>query len=161
MKSVEFIFGGFKQFGTTVQHPLQALVQLCQAVYSKLRCLEKWRKEILSTNRLLEQDQVGCGISKMVVSKKQAYSSRIYMLKGNFDTNYFELLMILSSPSSKSWWFWLFPLKLVYFWTKSRKKHGCFFHSICATELKFGTKNNVRTRKSTLKTLIFADYWKS
>ena len=58
--------------------------------------------------------------------------------------------------------FWFFPLKLAYFWTKSRKNiYGCFFHSICATELKFGTKNNVRTRQSTLKTLIFAIYWKS
>jgi hypothetical protein len=34
--------------------------------------------------------------------KKQAFCPRINMLKGNFDTNYFELLMILSSWSSKS-----------------------------------------------------------
>ena len=48
------------------------------------------------------------------------------------------------------------------FLTENRKNiHGCFFHTICATELEFGTKNNVRTRKSTLKTLIFANYWKS
>ena len=48
--------------------------------------------------------------------------------------------------------FRFFPLKLVYFWTESRKnRYGCFFHSICATELKFSTKNSVRTRQSTLK----------
>ena len=41
--------------------------------------------------------------------------------------------------------FQFFPLKIVYFWIKSRKNiYGWFFHSICATELKFGTKNNVR-----------------
>ena len=58
--------------------------------------------------------------------------------------------------------FQFFPLKLVYFWTKNRKNiYGCFFHSIFATELKFGAKNNVRTKQSTLKTLIFAHYWKS
>ena len=55
--------------------------------------------------------------------------------------------------------FWFFPLKLVFFWTKSRKNiYGCYFHSICATDLKFGVKNNVRT---TLKTLIFPNYWGS
>jgi hypothetical protein len=53
--------------------------------------------------------------------------------------------------------FRFFPLKIVYFWTKSRKNiYGCFFHSICATEVNFGTQNNVRVRQSTLKTLIFA-----
>ena len=53
-----------------------------------------------------------------------------------------------------------FPSKLVYFWTKSRKKrYGCFFHSICATDLNFGTKNIERTKLSTLKTLIFANFW--
>ena len=58
--------------------------------------------------------------------------------------------------------FWFFPLKLVYFWTKSRKNiYECFFHSICATDPKFGTKNNVRTIQSTLKTLIFVNYWGS
>ena len=127
----------------------------------------------------------------MVGPKKQAFCPRINMLKGNFDTNYFELLMILSSWSTKSWlswfsmwniwntvwircclqllgfwkffvFFWFFLLKLVYFWTESRKNtYGCFFHSICVTELKFGAKNNVRTRQSTLKTLIFANYWGS
>ena len=56
--------------------------------------------------------------------------------------------------------FWFFPLKLVYFWTKSRKKRcGCFFHSICATDLKFGTKNIGRTKLSNLKTLIFENFW--
>ena len=53
--------------------------------------------------------------------------------------------------------FRFFSLKLVYFWTKSRKNiYRCFFHSICATELKFGTQNNVRVRQSILKILIFA-----
>ena len=33
----------------------------------------------------------------MVGPKKQAFCPRINMLKDNFDTNYFELLMILSS----------------------------------------------------------------
>ena len=34
--------------------------------------------------------------------------------------------------------FRFFPLKLVYFWTKSRKNiYGCFFHSFCATDLYF------------------------
>ena len=38
--------------------------------------------------------------------------------------------------------FWFFPSKLVYFRTKSRKKrYGYFFHSICATDFSFGTKN--------------------
>ena len=56
--------------------------------------------------------------------------------------------------------FRFFPSKLVYFWTKSRKKrYGCFFHSICATDLNFGTKNIERTKLSTLKTLIFANFW--
>ena len=32
-----------------------------------------------------------------------------------------------------------------------------FFHSICATDFKFGAKNNVRIRQSTLKTLIFVE----
>ena len=30
-----------------------------------------------------------------------------------------------------------------------KNKYGCFFHTIWATDLKFGTKNNVRTRQST------------
>ena len=52
--------------------------------------------------------------------------------------------------------FRFFPLKLVYFWTKSRKNtYGCFFHSFCATNLNFGTKNNGRMKSSILKTLIF------
>ena len=56
----------------------------------------------------------------------------------------------------------IFPLKLVYFWTKSRKnRYGCFFHSFCATDLNFGTKNNGRIKQSTIKTLIFASYWGS
>ena len=56
--------------------------------------------------------------------------------------------------------FRFFLSKLVYFWTKSRKKRfGCFFHSICATDLNFGTKNIERTKLSTLKTLIFSNFW--
>ena len=56
--------------------------------------------------------------------------------------------------------FRFFPSKLVYFWTKSRKKrYGCFFHSICATDLNFGNKNIGRTKLSTLKMLIFANFW--
>ena len=56
--------------------------------------------------------------------------------------------------------FWFFPSKLVYFWTKSRKKrYGCFFHSICATDFSFGTKYIERTKLSTLKMLIFAYFW--
>ena len=52
--------------------------------------------------------------------------------------------------------FWFFPLKLVYFWTKNRKNtYGCFFHSFCATNFNFGTKNNGRMKSSILKTLIF------
>ena len=58
--------------------------------------------------------------------------------------------------------FWFFPLKLVYFWTKSRKNiYGCFFHSFGDTELNFGTKNNGSMKLSTLKTLIFSRYWGS
>ena len=53
--------------------------------------------------------------------------------------------------------FWFFSLKLVYFWTKSRKNiYECFFHSFCATDLNFDTKNNGRMKESTLKTLIFS-----
>ena len=57
---------------------------------------------------------------------------------------------------------------LHYFWWQhwdqwhkmSRKKrYGCFFHSICDTDLNFGTKNIERTKLSTLKTLIFANFW--
>ena len=33
------------------------------------------------------QCQFGCGISKMVGPKKQAFCPRINMLKGNFDTD--------------------------------------------------------------------------
>ena len=54
--------------------------------------------------------------------------------------------------------FRFFPPKLVFFKIKSRKKrYGCFFHSICAPDLNFGTKNIGRTKLSTLKTLIFAN----
>ena len=50
-------------------------------------------------------------------------------------------------------------LKLVYFWTESRKNiYGCFFHSFCATDLNFGTKN-IRGMK--YPTVIFASYWGS
>jgi hypothetical protein len=37
----------------------------------------------------------------MVDPKKQAFCPKINMLKGNFDTNYFEPLMIFSSWSNK------------------------------------------------------------
>ena len=40
--------------------------------------------------------QFGCGISKMVGPKKQDFCPKINMLKGNFDTNNFEPLMIFS-----------------------------------------------------------------
>ena len=54
-----------------------------------------------------------------------------------------------------------FPLKLVYFGTKSRKNiFGCY-HSFCATDLNFGTKSNGGMKYSTLKTVIFASYWGS
>ena len=33
-----------------------------------------------------------------------------------------------------------------------------FFHSFCATDLNFGTKNNGRMKESTLKTLIFENF---
>ena len=36
--------------------------------------------------------------------------------------------------------------------------YGCFFHSFCATDLTFGTKNNGKMKLSTLKTLIIASY---
>ena len=53
--------------------------------------------------------------------------------------------------------FRFFPLNFVYFWIKSRKKlYGCFFHSICAN---FGNKNIGRTKLTTLKMLIFANFW--
>ena len=43
--------------------------------------------------------------------------------------------------------FHFFLLKPVYFWTKSRKNiYGCFFHSFCATDPNFGTKNNGRMK---------------
>ena len=58
--------------------------------------------------------------------------------------------------------FRFFRLKLVYFWTKSRKNiYGCFFHSFCATDLNFGTNNNGGMKYSTLKTVFFASYWGS
>ena len=56
--------------------------------------------------------------------------------------------------------FWFFPLKLVYFWTKSKNIYiWVFFPLICATDFNFGTKNNGRRKYSTLKTVIFASYW--
>ena len=43
--------------------------------------------------------------------------------------------------------FWFFQLKLVYFWTKSRKNtYDCFFHSFYATYLNFGSTNNGRMK---------------
>ena len=58
--------------------------------------------------------------------------------------------------------FQFFPLKLVYFWTKSKKNiYGCFFHSFCATDLNFVIKNNGGMKYLTLKTVIFATYWGS
>ena len=58
--------------------------------------------------------------------------------------------------------FRFFSLKLVYFWTKSRKNiYGCFFHSFCATDFNFGNKNYGRLKYSTLQSLIFASYWGS
>ena len=50
--------------------------------------------------------QFGCGISKMVGPKNQAFCPRISMLKRSFDTNYIEPLMIFSSWSTKSWLSW-------------------------------------------------------
>ena len=47
--------------------------------------------------------------------------------------------------------FRFFPLKLVYFWTKSWKNtYGCFFHSFCATYFNFGTnwKNEITNFKN-------------
>ena len=50
-----------------------------------------------------------------------------------------------------------FPLKLCYFWTKSRKKYmGVFFHSIWANNLNFGAKNNGRTKWATLEPEVVA-----
>ena len=58
--------------------------------------------------------------------------------------------------------FRFFPLKLVYFLTKSKKNiYGYFFHSFCATDLHFGTKNIGGMKYSTLTTVIFASYWGS
>ena len=57
----------------------------------------------------------GCGISKLVGPKKQAFCPRINMLKGNLDNNYFELFMILSSWQ-KSEFLKLIALFLHYFW---------------------------------------------
>jgi hypothetical protein len=60
-------------------------------------------KKLMYTNGVIldslrvRQYQFGCGISKMVGPKKQGFCPKINMLKGNFDTNYFEPLMILSS----------------------------------------------------------------
>ena len=36
--------------------------------------------------------------------------------------------------------------------------YGCFFHSFCASDLNFGTKNNGGMKYSTLKSVIFASY---
>ena len=57
--------------------------------------------------------------------------------------------------------FRFFPSKLVYFWTKSRKKYiWVFFHSFCATDLNFGSKNNGRMKYIiNSKALIFTSYW--
>ena len=58
--------------------------------------------------------------------------------------------------------FCLFPVKLVYFWTESRKGiYECFFYSFCATDINFGIGNNGSMKLSTLKTPIFSSYWGS
>ena len=55
-------------------------------------------------------NQFGCGISKMVGLKKQAFCPRINMLKGNFHTNYFEPLYFLKScPIFDKLAFFVFP----------------------------------------------------
>ena len=59
--------------------------------------------------------QFGCGISKMVGPKKQAFCPGSNMFKGNFDTNYFQPLMIFSSLQ-KSEFLMLIVLFLHYFW---------------------------------------------
>ena len=46
-------------------------------------------------------------------------------------------------------------------WGNTVYIYGCFFHSFCATDLNFGTKNNGGMKYSTLKTVIFASYWGS
>jgi hypothetical protein len=53
----------------------------------------------------------------MVGPKKQDFCQKINMLKGNFDTNYFEPLMIFSSWQ-KSEFLKLKVLFLQYFWGK-------------------------------------------
>ena len=50
----------------------------------------------MTFTKYIAKCQFGCGISKMVGPKKQAFYPRINMLKGNFDNNYFEPLMIFS-----------------------------------------------------------------
>ena len=49
------------------------------------------------SENLRVQYQFGRGISKMVGPKKQGFCPKINMVKGKFDTNYFEPLMIFSS----------------------------------------------------------------
>ena len=73
--------------------------------------------EVFLTKRFtqVQQRQFGRGILKMVGPKKQAFCPRINMLKGNFDTNYFEPLMIFSSLQ-KTEFLKLIVLFLHYFW---------------------------------------------
>ena len=72
------------------------------------------------------QCQFGCGILKIVGPKQQNFCPKINMLKVNFDTNYFEPLMILSSQQ-KLEFLKLIVLFLHYFWRQKAqiewKKH--------------------------------------
>ena len=63
----------------------------------------------------------------------------------DFPSEIFEILVWIrcwggNCPQLLLFWnvfvqFRFFLLKLAYFWTKSRKKYGCFFQKICATAL--------------------------
>ena len=91
----------------------------------------------------------------MVGPKKQAFCPKINMLKGNFDTNYFEPLMILSSYQ-KSEFLKLIVLFLHYFWCQSwdrwhklsgKNTHIHFFYFWFKNKRVWAKKNRKKSEK--------------
>ena len=74
--------------------------------------------------------QFGCGISKMVGPKKQAFCPRINILKGNFDTNYFEPLRLekLLHTSDLFLFFLSCQTFIIEWWRKRLKKKDNIEH---------------------------------
>ena len=68
---------------TAVIHKCRHLVALVLRLHGVATKLV----EVQDIIQMATTGQFGCGISKMMGSKRQAFCPRINMLKGNFDTN--------------------------------------------------------------------------